>query len=394
MATVTAILNKKYKSRDGSYPIIIRLIDGKAQRSHPIKYKIREQYWDGGQVTGDHPDADIINSIIDEELIRAKRYFAECRIKGLPLDLDLMFSEVKSHSFTDYLRHRAKQHAAADQVEMQYKCNRYVFELTDCFKREIYFSEVTPDFLRVFETYLKNKGNVNNTRHKKFEFLGKYYSNAIREKKAAEPNPFQGYKIKTVPVKKDKLTLPQFKALQDLEIANDTLRFARDLFLFAYYCKGARFETCITMRKDQVRGERIYFQANKGMKHMSVPLHPKLKEIVQGYSSNPTEYIFGKLKVDYSELIKSRKLKRKVIGPENAMVNRSLKDVARMAEINIPLTFHHSRHSLAFHLKQKSGNMGAIQDILGHSRSATTERYLKSLDDEYLDLELNKVYEY
>jgi site-specific recombinase XerD len=393
MATATAILNKKYKSKDDSYPIVIRLIDGITQRSHPIKYKIREKYWKDGQVTEDHPDADIINSIIDDELIKAKRYFAECRLRGIPLDLDLVFSEVKSHSFTDYLRHRASQHKDADQVEMEYKCNRYVFELTDCFGRDLYFSEVTQDLLRVFETYLKNQGNSANTRHKKYEFLGKYYAGAVSEKKAMDPNPFKIYKIKTIPVKKDKLSGAQLKALQDLEISNDTLRFARDLFLFAYYCKGARFETCITMRKNQVTTDRIHFQANKGMKHMSVPLHPKLKEIISLYRDNPTEYIFGKIGIGYADLIKNKRLKRKVLGSENYMVNRSLKDVAKMAEIKIPLSFHHSRHSLAYHLKQKSGNIGAIQDILGHSNSATTEKYLKSLDDEYLDQELAKVYQ-
>jgi integrase len=393
MATAHAILNTKYKSKDGMYPIVIRLIDGKKQKSHPVKYRIHEKHWKDGQVGQSHPDADIINSVIDEELLKAKRYFADCRIKGIPLDLDVVFTATKSHSFTDYLRHRAKQHKAADQVEMEYKCNRYVKELTKCFGREIYFSEINQDLLRTFETFLKNQGNGNNTRHKKFEFLGKYYGNAIHDKKAYEPNPFKIYKIKTVPVKKEKLTVAEFSTIEKLELNNDTLRFARDLFLFAYYCKGARFETCITMRKNQIVGDRIFFQANKGMKHMSVPLHAKLKAIINNYIENDTEYIFGKLDVPFQELSKNKRLKRSKLGSENYMINRSLKDVAKMAELSIPLSFHQSRHSLAYHLKQKSGKIGAIQDILGHSRSDTTERYLKSLDDEYLDKELSKVYD-
>jgi integrase len=344
-------------------------------------------------VKDNHPESDIINSVIDEELLKAKRYFADCRIKGIPIDLDLVFTASKSHSFTDYLRHRAKQHKAADQIEMEYKCSRYVKELTACFGRDIYFSEIDQDFLRTFETFLKNQGNGNNTRHKKYEFLGKYFGNAILDKKAYAPNPFKMYKIKTVPVKKEKLSVAEFTAIENLELSNDTLRFARDLFLFAYYCKGARFETCITMRKNQIIGDRIFFQANKGMKHMSVPMHARLKTLIDRYIDNDTEYIFGKLDVPFDELQKNKKLKRSKLGSENYMINRSLKDVAKMAELSIPLSFHQSRHSLAYHLKQKSGKIGAIQDILGHSRSDTTERYLKSLDDEYLDQELAKVYE-
>lgn len=44
------------------------------------------------------------------------------------------------------------------------------------------------------------------------------------------------------------------------------------------------------------------------------------------------------------------------------------------------------------HLKQKGVEMAAIKDILGHSDTATTERYLQALDDEMLDSEMDKVY--
>jgi site-specific recombinase XerD len=392
MATVKAILNTKYKSKDGTYPIVLRLINGKQQKLHPTGHKIKPSYWKDGQVSPKHEDAEIINSTIDEELLKAKRYFADCKIKSIPIDLELVFKQVKSHSFTDYLRHRAKQHEAADQIEMQFKINRFVKELLGCFQREIYFSEVNQDFLRKFDTWLKDQGNSNNTRHKKFEFLGKYYSNAIIDKKASLPNPFKEYKIKTTPVKKDKLSLQQIKALEELKLIDPTYKFARDLFLFSYYCKGIRFETAITMRKKQIVGSRIAFTANKGGKIMSVQIHSKLQAIIEQYKKNDTEYIFGKLSVSFEDLLKSNRLKRSKIGAENAMVNRSLKTIASLAEINIDLSFHHSRHSLAFHLKQASGNIGAIQDILGHSRSAITEVYLKSLDDEYLDQELQKVY--
>jgi integrase/recombinase XerD len=66
--------------------------------------------------------------------------------------------------------------------------------------------------------------------------------------------------------------------------------------------------------------------------------------------------------------------------------------VAQLAGITLNLSFHISRHSFAWHLKQTTDNIHVIQDSLAHSRSATTEIYLKALDDEALDPEMEKLY--
>jgi integrase/recombinase XerD len=399
MATVKAVLNTKYQSKDGRYPIVIRLIDGRRQRLHSTGHKVSEKYWnaDSEEVIRKHPDAAIINADIEEEKLKAKRYVSECHRQGIPIDLDLVFSDVKSHSFTAYLRHRATQHQAADQLEMYYKANRYVKELTSCFGREIHFSEITQDLLREFDAWLKageegeRKPNAPNTRHKKFEFLGKYYGNALEEGKATGKNPFKLYlkEIRQTPVKKEKLTVEQFEAIEALPLRDGAVCFARDLFLFAYYNKGARFETCITLPKTAVQGERLYFQTNKGKKHLSTALHPRLEEIISKYIDNPTDTVFGRVN-EAGELSKAQY--RGLIGSQNYMVNRSLKTVAELAGIPFALSFHHSRHTFAFHLKQVSDNIHVIKQALGHSKTETTERYLKDLDDAYLDVQLEKLY--
>lgn len=397
MATVRAVLNTRYKSKDGSYPIVIRLIDGKRQKLHPTGYKIRETHWIEAeeQVSRKHPEADLINHVIDEEKLKAKRYLADCKIKGIPVDVELAFAEAKSHSFTDYLRHRARQHKEAEQLEMMHKATRYAKEFVDCFGREVFFTDLTPDMLRDYDAWLKageekvRKPNSANTRHKKFEFLAKYYAAAIKEKKAPEPNPFKDYHIPTTPVKKEKLTQAQFTALEELPLREGAVRFARDLFLFAYYCKGARFETCLTMPKTALQGGRLYFTTNKGKKHLSAALHARLQAIISLYIDNPTDTIFGR--VNEAHTLSKAKY-RSVIGSENYMVNRALKTVAEMAGIPFELSFHHSRHTFAFHLKQVSDNIHVIKQSLGHSKTETTEKYLKDLDDEYLDKQLEGLY--
>jgi hypothetical protein len=55
MATVTPILRTSYKSKDGTCAIVVRVIDGKAQRLFAIGYKIQEKFWVGEKVSAKHP---------------------------------------------------------------------------------------------------------------------------------------------------------------------------------------------------------------------------------------------------------------------------------------------------------------------------------------------------
>lgn len=392
MATVKTILYTRYKSKDGTYPIIIRLIDRTKQKLHPVGYKVKEGQFKNGQVIK-HEDAAIINSVIDVELGKAKRYFADCKIKGVAPDITLAFAGVKSHSFVAYLKKRAEQYDAKGQVIMRDKAKRAAKELECFWGRDVFFSDITPDKLRDFDVYIKQQGARSaNTRAKKFDFFGRWYGSAVKEGLVTGPNHFKEYHIQTEPVKKEKLTRKQFADLEGLQLKDGAVRLARDMFCFSYYCKGVRFETVVTMPKSAVANNRLYFQTNKGKQHLSVTLHSKLKAIVDHYINNDTPYIFPVLKQPIEELLRDADGYRSAIGSANTIANRNLKIAASLAGIRHPLNMHQSRHSFAFHLKQVSDNIHVIKDSLGHSKSDITERYLKELDDEFLDSQLEKLY--
>lgn len=48
---------------------------------------------------------------------------------------------------------------------------------------ELYMDDINADLLRNFEAFLIKQGNGNNTRAKKFEFLGNWYQDAINERR-------------------------------------------------------------------------------------------------------------------------------------------------------------------------------------------------------------------
>ncbi len=389
MATVKAVLNLRYQSKDKSYPIVIRVIVGKAQKMHPTGYKVLKTSFADGYVSKKHPEATEINAVIDSELSKAKHYIADCKIKGIPIDIDLVFKQVKSHSFTSYLQKRADQYKAKNMLIMETKTRRFRKELLDHFGKEVYFSDLTRDNIIAFDTYLIKLPNSANTRIKKYEHLRKFFNAAKKEGLTNMEQPFD-LKITPEPIKKVKLTREQVMALENLELKPGMERLARDLWLFSYYCKAQRFETCITMRKSCIVDGRLDFRGNKGMKHFSVDIHKKLDDIIDRYISNDTDTIFGRNKKPIDKLTPREYIS--FIGSENANINRYLKIVAKLAEINVPLKMHQTRHSLAYHLKERKAGSGVIKDVLGHSDTRITERYLDSLDDRVLDKAVNDVY--
>lgn len=407
MATVKPLLDTRYKTKDGTYQVIVRIRDGKQVREIGTGWKITEKHWRKTEVASGHPDAIYINSRIAEIISEAKAFIAECQLKKRPIRLGLIGKANQSYSWNEYLLHRAKQYADKEMIIMERKARRcdrefrvfntpgLTFDTLLAEERagkklsgtDLYMDDITPDLLRNFESFLVKQDNGNNTRAKKFEFLGNWYEDAINDGKAIGQNHFRKYHIQEKPVKKEKLTEGQVKAMEDLQLKPGPVNDARNLWLFSYYCKGNRFETCITCMRNTISDGRIFFHTNKGEKHLSVKIHSRLQAIIDQYAGD-SHYLFPYLK----QLPAGRKAYVKVIESLNVVVNRNLKIVAKLAGINIPLTFHIARHTFAWHLKRKTDNIHAIQDALGHSESRTTEIYLQALDDEAIDKEMDKLY--
>lgn len=405
MATVKPLLDTRYQSKDKTYPVIVRVRDGSQVRDMPTGWKITEKYWKGKEVGSGHPEAAYINSKIADLENQAKAYIANCKLKNRPIKLDLIGKAKASYSFNAFLQHRAAQYAAKELFNMESKTKRFDKELRVCFTeglkfddlnddelkkkplrgREVYFEDFNQDLLRQYEAFLIKLPNTNNTRQRKFEFLGKFYQEAIRDGKAQAPNPFKDYKISSKPVKKEKLTEEEFKAIENLKLKPGPLNDARNLFLFSYYCKGARFENCITAKSSDIVNDRVMFRTNKGNKYISVKIHSRLKAVIDTYQ--------GVFLFPYVKAIPAGKREyKKMIDSLNAVVNRYLKVIAEFAGVTKNISFHIARHSFAFHLKKTTNSIHVISDSLGHSNSRTTEVYLQALDDEFLDAEMDKLY--
>jgi len=116
---------------------------------------------------------------------------------------------------------------------------------------------------------------------------------------------------------------------------------------------------------------------------VSIPVKPVVQAILDKYPrSVNSPYIFPPLKR------KSTRTKEQLvaaISSVNAITSTYLKKVAKIAGIDKPIHMHSARHSFALIALRSGVSHGVIQSGLKHKKGATTDRYLKELDPEFLD---------
>lgn len=138
----------------------------------------------------------------------------------------------------------------------------------------------------------------------------------------------------------------------------------RAMLSLIYSC-GLRRSELLNLKINDIDTNRklVIIRQSKGKKDRIAPLSDKISILIADYIGvfQPQDWLFeGQDKV----------------GPynENSLAS-VLKQAVVKAKIKKPITLHWLRHSYATHLLENGTDLRYIQEILGHSRSSTTEIY-------------------
>ena len=91
--------------------------------------------------------------------------------------------------------------------------------------------------------------------------------------------------------------------------------------------------------------------------------------------------------------IDTMKLMYNKIGAVNALLNKYLGKLAKMADIDKKVSFHVSRHSFAYQALQDDIDPMTIKGALAHGSLLTTETYLKDFEIQELDNTLQRMFD-
>ena len=222
--------------------------------------------------------------------------------------------------------------------------------------RDILLSEIDSDLMQLYEAYLHGKGAVRNTSSFYMRILRAVYNRALEKELMEQRNPFRHVYTGVDKTVKRAVPLSAIKRMKNLDLSlQPNLEFARDMFLFSFYTRGMSF---IDMA---IRWEKC------------------MQEIVGKYPEDSlSPYLLPVLKYPFKD---THKHYRNVMSG----INRNLKEIARLADISVPLSMYCARHSWASAAKGKNIPISVISEGMGHDSEATTQIYLASLDNSVVD---------
>ena len=178
------------------------------------------------------------------------------------------------------------------------------------------------------------------------------------------------------PIKNIKYERIQKKPLTDIELerVRQACKTVREKALVEFlYSTGARVTEACTVKIsdiDFVKGEVVVL--GKGNKYRKTYLNARSKILLMQYLNSrddDSEYLFVGERKPHMQLKK-------------AAVEKILRGIGELAEMDRPLTPHLFRHTLATILLQRGTPITEVQKILGHVNINTTMIYAKVSDDD------------
>ena len=240
-------------------------------------------------------------------------------------------------------------------------------------KEDITFHELSPDFIKSFDIFLKTEaGLCRNTIVRYMKCLKKITNMAIA-KEWMRKDPFYGYKMEQDETDPVFLTNNELQSIMNREFDIPRLELVKDIFLFACFT-GLAFIDVQQLSPEHIvedaSGNLWIRKTRQKTKNMcNIPLLDIPLEILRKYADHP--------------ICQKKRVLLPV--PCNQKMNSYLKEIADLCLIKKNLTTHAARHSYATSVCLANGvSIENVAKMLGHSNIKMTQHYARVLDSSIL----------
>ena len=256
-----------------------------------------------------------------------------------------------------YIRYQTSLKHTGDYLQWQYKVP------------DIDIEKIDYDFITNYEFYLRSvRKCANNSAFKYIKNFKKVVGICLSSGWLSK-DPFVNYKIRIKQVDRVFLNQDDLQVMADKKFPTERLNQVRDIFLFCCFTGLAYADVNKLKRSEIVKGADgdmwIYTKRKKTDTPTRIPLLPSALRLLDRYEEHPT----------------CRNLNRALPVSSNQKMNAYLKEIAAVAGINKPLTFHIARHTFATTVTLANGvPIESVSKMLGHTNIKTTQHYAKILD--------------
>lgn len=428
--TTFGFMLANHPNRFGLYPIMFRITRDRKTKRVKTGIEVKKADWNQKAKNYRHirsscADSEVLNQMLADILKKFQHTYSELKEDGMATS-DNIINKVKScevsESFLVYAKNRTQEIFNAGGVRNWKKyngfCNKMESFLAANGKKDVLFADITPSFLSDFDAYLHTLPNERqpekllhpNTIQVVLNIFKTIINRAIAIDKKIKPenNPFLTFKYKGIKTEKGKLNSDELNTILGLELEKNSLIWhCRNYFFFSFYCAGIRAGDLIQLRWCNIKGNRLNYQMGKNHKVRDLELVPQALDILKHYYSEntkSTDYIFPLLdntKVWASYVTQEDKDRMKpelkkdlfnTISAKNALINKELAKIQKLACIDTKISFHISRHSFAKAAKENGLDNLEVKALLGHTNISTTQKYMGDFDVSRTDKALESVF--
>ena len=403
MSTVKFTL-KNIPNKNKEYSIILVLVKDRKNTSISIGQTCKKEDWcfDSCRLKTNNTKHKSINRFIEKINLRIDNFIHERKMLEESYSLSDLVNEIKREdtkpNSLDYFNfHQEVINEFNNSGKTgSAKINKDTLDSLKKYhqKDQLKFTELNVEFIQKYDSYLRSRGGIDSGIGIKMRTIRAIYNKAIQRK--IIPDRF--YPFKTVKIsnlknenKKEYLTENEIKLIINKDfIQNKKLQFAKDMYLFSFYCRGMNFIDLMKLNNTNLFENRISYIRTKTGVHLEFKLISSAQEILNYYSQKSfNNYLFPVLLNENMTPLQLKNREHKILG----QINKSLKEILQVLEINKNITFYTARHSFATYLKFNNVSIDAVSEMLGHTNIKTTQSYLSKLPNKKLDTIVDNVFE-
>lgn len=388
--TVNVVCYKSKTLANGEHPLMIRLCQGRKLKYLSLGISILPQFWDfdKNKPRRNCPNKELINNLITEKTKEFSNQIIEFKSESKDFTVTKLVETVVGgnsiqtvsdflHSEIDRLYNEGRLKYASTFKELRASLLEFNKHL------DVYFSDIDINWLKQYESFLRNKGLGDNSIGVRFRTFRVLYNRAITENIVkADYYPFRIYKVSKLKKEtvKRSITKTDVEQIIKYKVDREYTQLAIDLFYFSYLSGGINFVDIAYLTKDNIIDTRLVYTRKKTKKLIKLPIQDKALFIVEKYHSD-NAYLFPIL----SGFHKTAQQKANRVHKVLAIINKSLKAVGEELNLPIDLTTYVARHTYATVLKRSGVNTSIISESLGHSSEKVTQIYLDSFENSQID---------
>ena len=390
MATFNIVLDKRTKLKDDKYNLAVRMVHGNDVMYINLQKMTENEY------------EKVFNKKVKDKETRefldtCNGYISKCeglfselkpfnkelfRKRFWETDKDKPKSLLLIELFGYYIEN--KENIKPTTIDsLKYTRNRF-----ENFKPGVTAGDITVSFLKKFE---KNEIDKENSRAtidhhmRNLRSILNYFIHYVKVIPKEFEYPFGpgGFTVSGYFPSTQVLKESEIQSVIDLnEFKSEDHKFARDVWVMLYRFNGANFADLLRMKKNQIKGDYIFFTRKKtentrknNRKPIIVPLTDKLKASISRVEDKSSPFLLGMLEEGYDETYFKNRNKK-----VRKQINSKLKDISIRLNLSQPLNLGTARDCYANTLDKNNTDIKKISQMLGHSNVVITEHYLAGLN--------------